>query len=115
MGDLPNWVNWSGAEVVHLDPRRGLTGRTPCCNLPRHEVPYRDRITIHPEEVTCELNRGTPPLNSIVDREAALSKRAGEALSRLLQVRGWLDKASPDQIDAEFRNQLLKLIDWGQG
>lgn len=71
-------------------------------------------MTYDPDNVTCELMDEPPLINSIVEREAALSRRAGEALQRLLQVKALIDRASPDSIDAEFRNKLLKLIDWGQ-
>lgn len=110
---LPQWLP-QRQEVVHLDPRRGLTGRTPCCNLRRHEIPARDRVTDDVDQVTCELMDEPPLINSIVEREAALSRRAGEALQRLLQVRVLIERASPQSIDAEFRNRLLKLIDSGQ-
>lgn len=80
----------------------------------RGEIPAKDRVTIDSEQVTCELLDEPPLMNSIVEREAALSRRAGEALQRLLQVKALIDRASPELIDAEFRNELLKLIDWGQ-
>lgn len=111
MSGLPSWA--TGPEVVHLDPRMGRSGLTPCCGLKREELPYKDRVTVDETQVTCEVARRTPIMNPIVDREAALSRRAGEALQRLLTIRAWVAQASPDQIEPEFRNQLLKLIDWG--
>lgn len=112
MHDTPEWV--SGPEVVHLDPRRGQTGLTPCCGLRREDIPYKDRVTIHRDEVTCPSEREPHLMNPAIQREAALSRRAGDALNRLLIVRRMVDEASPDTIDAEFRNRLLKLIDWGK-
>lgn len=111
MGKFPAWA--TGPEVVHLDPRKGRSGLTPCCGLPRSQIPYRDRVTVYEDEVTCEVARPPLRLNSIVDREAALSRRAGEALQRLLIIRAHIERAMPDLIDAEFRNELLRLIDWG--
>lgn len=102
-----------GSEVVHLITLRG-PDRTECCKLPRHEVPYKDRVTAHPDQVTCEVTWDDQFVNSIVDREAALTRRVEEALPRLLMLRARINRASSSELNADFRNELLKLIDWGQ-
>lgn len=102
-----------GVEVVHLLRSLGRV-RTECCALLRHEIPYKDRVTVHPDEVTCELTRDDRFVNSIVDREAALNRRVEEALPRLLMIRARINRASSSELNADFRNELLKLIDWGQ-
>lgn len=113
MGGLPEWA-FHCSPLVHLDPRAGSTGRTLCCDRLRRELPYRDSVTKDPRKVTCEDMDELSLVNSIVDREAALNRRIREAPDRLLKVRVCIEQASPDLIDAEFRNQLLRLIDWGK-
>ena len=40
------------AEVVHAAPVGGFSF-TPCCDRTLHELPAYDRISRHPDEVTC--------------------------------------------------------------
>jgi len=112
---LPEWLP-EGSEVVHLMRSRSPEGRTECCHRLRHEVPYKDRVTSNPAEVTCELMSTLDDIfvNSIVARRAALDKRVEEALPRLLEIRKRINRASSSAISDEFRNELLKLIDGGK-
>jgi hypothetical protein len=113
MTALPQWYG-TDSEVVHLMLSRGQFGRTECCYRLRHEIPYKDRVTCHGAEVTCELILDDVFVNPIVERRTALQKRVEEALPRLLEVRARISRASLSEINDDFRNELLKLIDGGQ-
>jgi hypothetical protein len=102
-----------GPAVVHLISHWNRLDRTECCNLMREELPEGDWVTAIPDRTTCEVT-AVAQINLIVDREAALNRRAQEALPRLLMLRARINRASSSELNADFRDELLKLIDWGQ-
>ena len=49
---LADFGGWMNVEVVHAAPRPGLSF-TECCDRTMVELPPFDRISAHPDQVTC--------------------------------------------------------------